>query len=149
MFLVLYYYSLSFVYYLICIVSIAILIIDLEYQIIPDELTWFMLFLGLLTIQSSPFTALLSAFFFSFLILVLHIITSGRGMGLGDVKLAIPIGLILGLERGIYWILTSFILGGIVASILLILKKANLKTKIAFGPFLVVGFWITVFLNRL
>ena len=70
-------------------------------------------------------------------------------MGLGDVKLAIPLGLILGLEKGVYWLVASFILGGIVASVLLILKRANLKTKIAFGPFLIVGFWIIILMDRL
>ncbi len=65
-------------------------------------------------------------------------------MGLGDVKLAIPLGLWLGLERGITWLILPFILGGIVASILLILKRAKLKTKIAFGPFLIIAFWIVL-----
>ena len=67
-------------------------------------------------------------------------------MGLGDVKLAIPLGLWLGLEKGLNWIMTSFILGGIVAYILLLLGKAKMKTKIAFGPFLIIGFWIILLL---
>ncbi|MEK7536245.1 MAG: prepilin peptidase [Patescibacteria group bacterium] len=122
--------------------TLCIFIIDLEHQIIPDELTWIILLLGLIANSQSPMTVLFSAFFLSLLLLFLHLITKGRGMGLGDVKLAVALGLWLGLEKGLIWLILSFIIGGIVASILLLLKKAKLKTKIAFGPFLIIAFWL-------
>ncbi|MEK7472960.1 MAG: prepilin peptidase [Patescibacteria group bacterium] len=122
--------------------TLCIFIIDLEHQIIPDELTWIILLLGLIANSQSPMTVLFSAFFLSLLLLFLYLITSGRGMGLGDVKLAVALGLWLGLEKGIIWLILAFIIGGIVASILLLLKKAKLKTKIAFGPFLIIAFWL-------
>lgn len=134
-------------YYLLLILTLSILIIDLEHQIIPDELSWLILLLGLFTVHRSLFTSLFSAFFFSLLLLALYLATKGRGMGLGDVKLAIPIGLWLGLEKGMIWLMLSFISGGIVASVLLLLKKAKLKTKIAFGPFLIFAFWLTLLIN--
>lgn len=124
--------------------SLCIFIIDLEHQIIPDELSWLVLVLGLMANSQSLMTVLFPAFFLSLLLLTLHLVTSGRGMGLGDVKLSIALGLWLGLENGLTWIMVSFILGGIVSSVLLILKKANLKTKIAFGPFLIFAFWIII-----
>lgn len=136
-------------YYVLFVILLVILVIDLEHQIIPDELTWLVLALGLFMVHGSLIAVLFPAFLFALLLLTLYLITSGKGMGLGDVKLAIPLGLILGLELGIYWLVTSFILGGIVASVLLILKRANLKTKIAFGPFLIVGFWIIILMDRL
>ena len=122
--------------------TLCIFITDLEHQIIPDELTWIILLLGLIANSQSPMTVLFSAFFLSLLLLFLHLITKGRGMGLGDVKLAVALGLWLGLEKGLIWLILSFIIGGIVASILLLLKKAKLKTKIAFGPFLIIAFWL-------
>ena len=122
--------------------TLCIFIIDLEHQIIPDELTWIILLLGLIANSQSPMTVLFSAFFLSLLLLFLYLITSGRGMGLGDVKLAVALGLWLGLEKGIIWLILAFIIGGIVASILLLLKKAKLKTKIVFGPFLIIAFWL-------
>ena len=146
-FVTLYLFSLSPEYYVLCTILLAILVIDLEHQIIPDELTWIVLALGLIANVQSPMITLFPAFLFSLSLLSLFLITNGRGMGLGDVKLAIPLGLILGLEKGVYWLITSFILGGIVATVLLILKRANLKTKIDFGPFLIIGFWIIIFLR--
>ena len=123
-------------------VTLTIFVIDLEHQIIPDNLTWLTLFLVLST-SSSLFSSLFSGFLFSFLILLIFIATRGRGMGLGDVKLAIPLGFYLGLEKGVTWLMVSFLTGGIIASILLISGRAKMKTKIAFGPFLIFAFWLT------
>ncbi len=131
-------FLISYFLFLIC---LAIFVIDLEHQIIPDELSWFILLLGLINFS---FVNIFAGFFFSLLLLTLYLITGGRGMGLGDVKLAIPLGLWLGLEKGVVWLTTSFIIGGIVASILLLLKRAKLKTKIAFGPFLIFAFWVVL-----
>jgi leader peptidase (prepilin peptidase)/N-methyltransferase len=134
-------FAISYMLYAIC---LAILTIDLEHQIIPDELTWLVLLLAIITSPYPLFPSLFAGFFLSLLLLSLHLVTSGRGMGLGDVKLSIALGLWLGLESGLTWLMVSFILGGIVSSVLLILKKANLKTKIAFGPFLIFAFWIVI-----
>jgi len=124
------------VLYLLC---LSIFVIDIEHQIIPDELSWLILLLGLINFN---FVNIFAGFFFSLLLLTLYLITKGRGMGLGDVKLAIGLGVWLGWLNGWKWLMLSFIIGGIVASILLLLKRANLKTKIAFGPFLIIAFWI-------
>lgn len=141
-------FSLQFtIYYLLLIFTVSILIIDLENQIIPDELSWLVLLLGLFTVHDSLFSTLFPAFFFSLLLLILHLITYGRGMGLGDVKLAIGLGIWLGWTNGWQWLLLSFVIGGIVSVFLLLFKKARLKTKLAFGPFLVIAFWITLLMT--
>lgn len=132
---------LSPINYLLFVLCLCIFIIDLEYQIIPDELSWLILLFGLINFS---FVNIFAGFFFSLLLLTLYLITKGRGMGLGDVKLAIALGIWLGLERGIIWLMYSFIIGGIVAGILLLLKRAKLKTKIAFGPFLIFAFWVVL-----
>lgn len=129
--------------------TLTIFIIDLEYQIIPDELSWLVLLLSLLAFSSSPLVSLFSGFISALLLLTLYLLTSGRGMGLGDIKLAIGLGAWFTIMNGLIWLASSFIIGGIVASILLILKRANLKTKIAFGPFLIVGFWLTLIFTKL
>lgn len=143
-------FELLIINYSLFILSLAIFVIDLEHQIIPDELTWLVLLLFFLSpVTYSLFASLFSGFFFSLLLLTLYLFTSGKGMGLGDVKFAIPIGMILGLERGTYWLVTSFIIGGLIATMLLLFKKAELKTKIAFGPFLIVAFWIVLIYEKI
>lgn len=141
-FLFLYLSSQPAIYYILYTISLAIFVIDYEYQFIPDELTFICLFLSLSVLS---FPNIVSGFLFSLFFLFLHLVTRGRGMGLGDVKLALPIGIFLGLEKGLTWLMISFILGGFVATLLLVTKNVNLKTKIAFGPFMIIAFWITVF----
>jgi len=60
-------------------------------------------------------------------------------MGLGDVKLAFLMGFLLGWPRvGVaFWV--AFVVGGIFALVLLILKKVRLSATIPLGPFLVLG----------
>ena len=132
----------NFVLFVLC---LTVFIIDLEHQIIPDEVSWIIFGFALITLVGSPFNYIFSGFLFAVLILFIHLITKGKGMGLGDVKLALALGTWLGLEKGFTWLFLSFLTGGIVASILLITSKAKLKTKIAFGPFMIIAFLITYF----
>jgi len=106
--------------YLLFVALLSIFVIDLENQFIPDELSWLVLFLGLF---NSDLTSFFAGFLFGLVFLFLHLVTKGHGMGLGDVKLAIPLGLLLGLDKGLYWIMVSFILGGLVAFFLLLLRR--------------------------
>ena len=65
-------------------------------------------------------------------------------MGLGDVKLAIFGGAFFGFKLTYFWFLTSFVTGGVVAAILLILKRKKFGQEIAFGPFLVAAFFLVL-----
>src|SRR3989344_2097169 len=105
-------------YLLLAAVLIAIFIIDLENQLIPDGLVFliFTLNVSLLVLSSDKnfyqimFTGFLSAFFFLFL----NLVTRGRGMGLGDAKLVLALSPILGYPQTIAWIFLRFIIGGAV-----------------------------------
>lgn len=66
-------------------------------------------------------------------------VTKGKGFGMGDVKLAPGLGLLLGWQKTIVLWFVSFILGSLVAIVLLALGKKSLKQTIPFGPFLVIG----------
>lgn len=129
-------------------ILIAIFVIDLEHQYIPDSLVFSLLSLvvGLFLVTDNPliFHYLASGAGASVFLLGLHLLTLGRGMGLGDVKLALVLGTILGFPLVVVWMFSGFILGSILGIILITLGKAKLKQKIAFGPFLVAGFLLTI-----
>jgi leader peptidase (prepilin peptidase) / N-methyltransferase len=80
-------------------------------------------------------TSILIALFFLFLVWI----TKGRGMGLGDVKLGLLIGLINGFPLNILAIFLGFFIGAIYSTVLMALKKKTLKDTVAFGPFLITG----------
>lgn len=75
----------------------------------------------------------------------LIIITKGKGMGGGDVKLGAFIGLMLGFPQSLLAIVLSFITGAVFSVGLLILGKKRFGQTIPFGPFLVLGSLIALF----
>jgi prepilin signal peptidase PulO-like enzyme (type II secretory pathway) len=62
--------------------------------------------------------------------------TAGRGIGFGDVKLMIPLGILVGLDGAVTLLFFSFFAGGAVSLFLLLTKRVTPKTIIPFGPFL-------------
>ena len=69
------------------------------------------------------------------------------GMGFGDVKLAGLVGMFLGWAGWgalIVGAFSAFLLGGLVAITLLLLRKATRKSGIPFGPWIIIGAWTGV-----
>ncbi len=75
----------------------------------------------------------------------LIIITKGKGMGGGDVKLGVFLGIMLGFPNALVAIFLAFVIGAVWAVGAIILGKKSLKQTIAFGPFLVLGSLIALF----
>lgn len=126
---------------------LAIVVIDLERRLVLDMLVFIPLGLLIIFYLFFDYPLLYPSFFAGFLasllLLLLHLATRGRGMGLGDVKLALLAGMIVGWPKVLAWLVISFWLGAAYALPLLFFKKANLKTKVSFGPFLVLSLIIT------
>ena len=145
-------------YWAIFSILIIIAVYDYYHQIIPDLFVYIFIglsFLGLFGILSADwrigvwnFAAgiILFSFFGA-----LWFFSRGAWMGFGDVKLALGIGWLLGTEKGILAVMLSFWLGAIVGVSLLLWSKWKsggkycMKTRIAFGPFLVLGAIIAFF----
>lgn len=67
----------------------------------------------------------------------------GRGaLGLGDVKLAAALGAILGFPTIFYALFWGIVLGGLAALGLLLSRRAGLKSRFAYGPYLAAGAWL-------
>jgi prepilin signal peptidase PulO-like enzyme (type II secretory pathway) len=72
-------------------------------------------------------------------LLALHLVTRGRGIGLGDAKLAGCIGAALGPRGGLFALGCAFVAGGAVAGFMLASGRAERGDRIAFGPYLALG----------
>jgi len=73
------------------------------------------------------------------------------GMGFGDVKLAGVIGIVLGfLGWGplVVGSFSAFILGGVFGIALMITKRAGRKSGIPFGPWMLAGAWVGIFVGE-
>lgn len=93
-------------------------------------------------------SGILSFLFFVLISYVFLLATKKQGMGGGDIKLSFLLGLFLGFP-GIVLTLYIAFLTGAFASIILVLwrKKDYLKDSVPFGPFLIIGTIISVFLG--
>lgn len=67
---------------------------------------------------------------------VLWIGTAGKGLGFGDVKLMIPLGILFGLKGIVALLFIAFFCGGAVSVFLLVSHRVTPKTAVPFGPFL-------------
>ena len=84
-----------------------------------------------------------------FAVYFLLALISPSSMGMGDVKLALVIGLLLGwfgLNAWLIGLLAAFIVGGLIAIAALILRRVTLRGSIPFGPSMLVGAFIALLL---
>jgi leader peptidase (prepilin peptidase) / N-methyltransferase len=82
------------------------------------------------------------------LYLVLMLISpGGGGLGFGDVKLSGVLGLLLG---WVGWgpvlvsVFAAFVVGGLISVGLLVTRRVDLKSHIAFGPSMILGAWVVL-----
>ncbi len=125
-------------------ISIALALIDLKTQILPDSLVLIGIVVSLIRlIYTGRWEFLISAFFILLFFLFLFLITKGKGVGFGDVKLSFFIGLVLGWWQ---WIIVAmfiaFLTGAVVGVILILFGEKTMKSAIPFGPFLLGGMLI-------
>jgi prepilin signal peptidase PulO-like enzyme (type II secretory pathway) len=135
----------------IIIVLVIVFFADVKYGIIPLKAVIFGVVISLFWNQFFPLsdTTLFNYFLsgiFSFLsFLAIHLITKGKGMGMGDVIFVFLMGLLLGFPKIVIGFYIAFISGAIISLILIFLKKKKMKGgTIPFGPFLVAGTYISL-----
>ena len=139
-------------------ILIALFVIDLDHKRLPDRLTLLMypvavggLVIDGLATGKWPITpALAGAGCWLLAIGGIWFLSGGRGMGMGDVKLAPSLGLILGwigVGPAVVGLMTAWLIGGVVALGLLLAKRARTGTAIPFGPFLIGGFAVGLLLG--
>jgi leader peptidase (prepilin peptidase)/N-methyltransferase len=85
--------------------------------------------------------ALLFSGFFFFYLKIRKI----EGLGFGDIKMVLLMGLFLGLHRLVVAIFLASLTGLLVGVFFIIFKKKNLKFALPFGPFLSLGSYISLF----
>ena len=80
-------------------------------------------------------------------VVALHAITRGRGIGLGDAKLAAVIGAGLGAYGGGMALAYAFVIAALVNSTLLLMRRVKIGDRVAFGPYLAWGSAIAIALG--
>ena len=129
---------------------IVIFVYDLRHYIIPDKVIYpaiGMVFLYRLfeienfLLLNVILSALLAFIFF----LAIFLLSRGRWLGFGDVKLAAFMGLFLGFPNILVALFFAYLIGAIIGIGLVFARKKTLKSEVPFGPFLVIGTFIALF----
>ena len=122
-----------------CCLFIILMVVDLEHNLILNKVTYPAMVVALLISVFSAEPGIVHAAIGGGiglgLFLLVALISRG-GMGWGDVKMAVLIGLVTGYPLIFIALVLAIILGGLVAIMLLMFKKKGRKEGIAYGPYL-------------
>lgn len=140
-------------------ILLVITIYDIKHKIIPDSLVYtfiivcfIRLFVSLDTVLGVSlivpnFWDLLSGPILALPFAMMWLVSGGTWMGLGDAKLVLGMGWLLGLVYGVSAIFLAFWIGASVSIIwmLIVFKKVKSRYEIPFGPYLILGMYIVIF----
>jgi leader peptidase (prepilin peptidase)/N-methyltransferase len=142
-------------------ILICVAFVDFDLKIIPDEFVLAGLLGGLVLfiynffypvsmygdrIWFNPIIGMIGGAGFLLLVSVVGSLAlkTDEAMGMGDVKLLAPVGLILGWKLTIVALLAAVILAAVVSGVLVLLKRLKSKSTVAFGPFISLGTIIAI-----
>lgn len=136
----------GFLYILLTILLIVISVMDYRTYKIPP---WTIVAIGIVGTVYLIFNpdrrndGLIGFFFVSIPLCFIYLLTGGRGIGGGDIKLMAVSGLLLGWQKNILAFLTACVL---VACVYLIRKARRIVCgrRLAFGPYLAAGIMISL-----
>ncbi len=137
-------------------VLIVVFVYDLRHYIIPDAViypaillaaAWRLAGYAVFHVFSKDLVinALCSALAAAAFFLAIVLVSRGKGMGMGDVKLAFLMGVLLGFPNIAAALTFSFFLGAVAGIVLIATGKKGLKSEVPFAPFLVLGTFIALF----
>lgn len=150
----------SFVFWLVYLVGLVMLFLyDLHWQILPDKILFPLISLaiidvvvvralmageGILPIAHAGAGIMVLAGFFGFL----YLVSKGRWIGFGDVKLGVFMGIVLGMPAALFALLGSYYIAAAVVLPLFVTKVVTRQSKVAFGPFLIIAFVLSYFFTE-
>ena len=144
----------TFFYVLATCLLLVIAAYDIKHKIIPDSFVYAFAVAALVSLfvggsswfQIPGFYALFAGPLLAVPFALIWVVSRGTWMGLGDAKLVLGIGWILGIDAGVNAIILAFWIGAVVSVIWLFstYKRFKPKTEIPFGPYLILGMYIVL-----
>jgi len=130
--------------------------IDLDTQLLPDELTLPLMWLGLLINLDGTFVPLRDAvigaaagYLFLWLVYWMFLAATGKeGIGYGDFKLLAALGAWMGWTMLPLIVLLSSVVGATVGLLMIALKRHHRDSPIPFGPFLATAGLLAILIGQ-
>lgn len=131
---------------------ITLTMIDIDQQLLPDDITLPLLWLGLILNVGETYVSLgdavigAAAGYLSLwsVFWLFKLLTGKDGMGYGDFKLLAALGAWMGWQAIPLIILLSSVVGTVVGLSLMILKRRGKDIPMPFGPYLAMAGWISL-----
>lgn len=123
-------------------------VFDLKHMVLPDLAILILYVIALLfwyLVHFNEWNYFISAMWSFVFMAFLYLVTKGKGMGWGDVELSLFMGLFLGWPEIIVAFYVAFVVGALVGLVGILVKKMTGKSKVPFGPFLILGIIIAWF----
>lgn len=131
---------------------IALSMIDFDHQLLPDDITLPLLWLGIIInifglftdIESSILGAIFGYGTLWSVYIIFKLVTGKEGMGHGDFKLLAVLGAWFGWQLLPLIIILSSLVGAVIGISLMVFKSHNRNTAIPFGPYLAIAGWVSM-----
>jgi len=133
-------------------ILVALSGIDFDHQLLPDNITlpmlWLGLFLSLFNVFTDPVSSIIGAIAGYLILWTIYqsfkLLTGKEGMGYGDFKLLALFGAWLGWQYLPLIILLSSLVGAIIGTSMIIFVQRDKNIPIPFGPYLAIAGWIAL-----
>jgi leader peptidase (prepilin peptidase)/N-methyltransferase len=120
---------------------------DLDQRLLPDLLTLPVIPVALVYALSgtNPFVgsevvmAVVAALVIPLVLFVPSVPFGAGAFGIGDIKLLVGVGLLVGGERALAGVVFALVLSGVVLIVLLAARRIGRRTYVPFGPFFIIG----------
>jgi len=144
--------ALGFTYLIVTWCLVALIFIDIDHMLLPDQITlpllWLALLASVLGFTIEPAQAIIGAavgyLCFWSVYWVFKLVTGKEGMGYGDFKLMAVFGALLGWQALPMIILLSSLVGAVIGITLLSIQGKDKATPIPFGPYIAIAGWIAM-----
>lgn len=135
---------------------IALMVIDYHHYILPDNLNFALLWLGIIAnvyelyipLQESVLGVIIGYSALAGFAKLFELITGKEGMGQGDFKLFAALGAWVGWEKLLLIIIGSSVVGAMIGITLMTIHGRDKSQPLPFGPFLGIAGWIVFFFGE-
>lgn len=142
-----------------CIISVLLIsafVYDLRWMILPDKFTLPVIIMAiiLLGVQAvvygvaSVYAQLIAALVFTSVYLAIWILSKGKLLGGGDIRLALLMGLLLSVPQLLVGVFVAYTVGAVVGVLLIAIKLKKRTDAVPLAPFLIFGLYFGLFFGE-
>mgnify|MGYP001583410501 FL=1 len=124
---------------------LVLFVYDLKYQLIMDRFTLPAMVVALalnIGLGVSGYELVLAMATLVVFFLLQHVLSGGRLLGSGDVRMGLVMGSMLGFIPGVVAMLFAYVIGAIIGTVLLVMRRVTLHDRVPFGTFLAVASFV-------